>query len=342
MSATETNIGLACPKCQGRMGIKEGSRIVSCPFCDQRSWVRGDRGVIRYQIERKIDDDQALSALRRFFNGQNKAIGLADRAKVEEIFVTYIPFWSIWAKVAGWVFGEVERGSGNDTYYEPREEKVLTERNWNTPACDVSEFGIEAVPIGDRTLSAFNSDVLHEDGMVFEPIGTEDTPIQDAKAFFRTYVEKKVDRVQSSFVRLLNQSVGLVYYPIWFARYSFKGRTYQVLVDGQSGDILYGKAPGNLLYRAAVLVVGMALGAFVAIDLSAMIVAALIENGTCNGWLFMIVTFAVGIGFMTTAYRRFRYGEVIVEKKEYRLEKEKKSSALINWIYDKLNLELRL
>jgi hypothetical protein len=324
------------------MELTEGSRIVKCAFCDQRSWVRGDRGVIRYQIERKIEIEQAISALRQFFTGQNKAIGLADRAKIEELFVTYIPFWSIWARVAGWVFGEKKRGSGDDTYYEPREEKVLAAKNWNAPACDVTEFGIEAVPIDGRPLTAFNNETLHEDGMVFEPIGTMDGPLQEAQSFFQKHLEKKLDRIQSTFLRLLNLSVGLVYYPLWFARYSFKGRTYQVLIDGQSGDILYGKAPGNLLYRAGVLVVGMGLGAFLAINVSALIISTLIDKGTCDGWVIVLVTFAVGIGMMMTAYRRFRYGEVIEEKKTYRLEKEEKKGGLINWVMDKLNLEFRI
>ena len=44
--------GLACPNCSGTLEIKEGQRIVRCPYCDARSFVRGERGVARYQVAR--------------------------------------------------------------------------------------------------------------------------------------------------------------------------------------------------------------------------------------------------------------------------------------------------
>ena len=66
MSTDEKIIGLACPKCEGRVEIPEGQRIVICPYCDQRSLVRGERGVLRYQVPRQIDRDRALASLKGF------------------------------------------------------------------------------------------------------------------------------------------------------------------------------------------------------------------------------------------------------------------------------------
>src|SRR5690606_41752721 len=50
----------------------------------------------------------------------------------------------------------------------------------------------------------------------------------------------------------------------WVLRYLYRGRAFQVVVDGYSGKVLYGKAPGNTIYRAAVLVASMAVGALLA------------------------------------------------------------------------------
>jgi len=36
-------------------------------------------------------------------------------------------------------------------------------------------------------------------------------------------------------------------------RYTYRNRVYQVVVDGYSGRVLYGKAPGNIYYRALML-----------------------------------------------------------------------------------------
>ena len=82
--------GLACPNCQGRVEIPEGSRIVICPYCDQRSLVRGERGALRYQVPRKIDRDQALAAVRSFMKGFNRAPDLRRQARITELFVAYL------------------------------------------------------------------------------------------------------------------------------------------------------------------------------------------------------------------------------------------------------------
>jgi hypothetical protein len=76
---------------------------------------------------------------------------------------------------------------------------------------------------------------------------------------------------------------------------------------------LYGKAPGNTLYRAGVLVGGMALGAFLGVDVSLGIMGAGVGANSDDGdgpFIFALLVAAVGFGMMFFAYRAFRYGEV--------------------------------
>jgi hypothetical protein len=93
------------------------------------------------------------------------------------------------------------------------------------------------------------------------------------------------------------------------------------VVDGFSGEVLYGKAPGNTLYRAAALVGGMALGAFVSVDVSTALLGLIAnsDSGDDMEGVALAALAAVGIGFgiMWGAYRAFRYGEVY----EYRRDK---------------------
>jgi hypothetical protein len=104
----------------------------------------------------------------------------------------------------------------------------------------------------------------------------------------------------------------LVYYPLWVLRYLYRGRSFQVVVDGYSGQVLYGKAPGNTLYRAAILVGGMAIGALLAIDGPALVwsLAAQTKGDSASG-LFVagLAVLVFGFGLMFAAYRTFRYGE---------------------------------
>lgn len=308
--------GLACPRCGGMVPIPEGQVIVRCPFCDLRSMVKGERGVLRYQVPLKVERQGALNALHGFLSG-NMAIapGAAKQARLTEAFVVYLPFWTVWSRVLGWVFGEKRVGSGKNTRYDPREVKIMKEMVWNQAAADVGEFGVTRIELTDQPLEAFQTELLYEQGMVFEPLGSLSEAKRQADQDFAARVrrESNLDRVGQVLVSQVRARLGLVYYPLWVLRYQVRGRAFQVVVDGYRGSVLYGKAPGNLLYRAGMLVGGMAVGAATAVDVSTALgyAALLADDSDGSGWLAIMALAAVAIGFgiMGVAYRRFRYGE---------------------------------
>lgn len=317
MSDNNALHGLSCPQCAGIVPIPEGQAIVECPYCGLRSYVRGERGLRRYQVLLKVDRKRAIRALKNFLTSSFAiARDLPRRARLQEDFVVYLPFWVEWARVLAWVFGQEKVGSGKERHYVPREIKIAQEMVWNAAACDVGEFGVDSLPLTNQTLEPFDSDLLHDLGMVFEPVGSESEAWQAAEQDFiaRTRKLAGLDRVSQSFVRLVRPRMGLVYYPLYVLRYLYRGRSFQVVVDGFSGKVLYGKAPGNTLYRAAVLILGMALGAFLAVDVCGLLAwiafASYEDNNTLGLLMLGLGAAGAGIGVMTAAYRRFRYGEV--------------------------------
>jgi hypothetical protein len=307
--------GLACPNCGGVVPVPEGQVIVRCPYCDLRSLVRGERGLQRYQVARRVDRERAETALNQFLTSSRAIAGEAAKtAQLDEVFVAYLPFWVTWARVLGWVLGQEKVGSGDNARYEPREIKIAEEMDWNGAACDVGEFGVDTLPLTDQPLEPFEADTLHAAGLVFEPVGSLSDAITASESDFNERVRRmaSLDRVAQVFVRFLRRRLGLVYYPLWVLRYLYRGRAFQVVVDGYSGKLLYGKAPGSTLYRAAVLVGGMALGAFLAVDGSALALALAGQSDGDGAEGFLIGALAVaaiGFGLMGTAYRKFRYGE---------------------------------
>jgi hypothetical protein len=330
MAEAESTHGLSCPNCGGMVPVPEGQSIVRCPFCDLRALVRGDLGLQRYQVAQRADRQKAVQAMQGFLKGHREiASDTATQSKLNEAFLAYIPFWTGWTRVLSWVFGQKQVGSGDHKHYEAREVRVVQEMNWNGVACDVGEFGVERVPINPQTLEPFDADALHEKGMVFEPVGSVSEARQQAEKEYQDMVQKtaKLDRVSQVFIRFVRQRLGLVYYPLWVLRYLYKGRAFQVVVDGYTGQTLYGKAPGSTLYRAAVLVGGMIAGALLAIDGSSLafyIAAQASDNDSSGGLFFLgLGALAVGFGLIGLAYRKFRYGEQF----EYRLHKLAKDSA---------------
>lgn len=330
MSEKKALHGLACPACGGMVPIPEGQAVVQCPYCDQRSLVRGERGLRRYQVAQRVDRERATQALRHFLS-RHQAIArdASKQARLEEAFLAHLPFWTAWVRVLGWVFGRKEARRGKSTHYVPKEIKIAEEMTWTGTACDVGEFGVAKVSLKDRALEPFDAEGLHTSGMVFEPVGS----ISDARSASADDFSKRVrdmsslDRISQSFVRFVGQRFGLVYYPLWVLRYLYRGRVFQVVVDGHSGGVLYGKAPGSTFYRAAVLVGGMAAGAFLAVD-GAAFAFYLASQTKGDGALALAVggLALLGGGFtlMRKAYHAFRYGE----QYEYRGYQKKKRRVL--------------
>lgn len=102
MSESEAAHGLACPQCGGVVPVPEGQVIVQCPYCNLRSLVKGERGLQRYQVSRRIERSQALESMRRFLS--NRAAVARDAAQkftLQEVFLAYLPFWAAWSRVLG-------------------------------------------------------------------------------------------------------------------------------------------------------------------------------------------------------------------------------------------------
>lgn len=320
--------GIGCPNCGGRVPVPEGQMIVRCPYCDLRSLVKGERGMRRYQVPERIQRQDPHQVLRSFFS-KNLAIArnATRQAQVTESFLVYLPFWTVWGRAAAWAFGQKKVGSGDHTRYEPREIRIVQEMTWNGAACDVGEFGVNQVPLLNQELDPFDSEALHSAGMVFEPVGSFAEALATAEKQFQDQVRRraKLDRLSQLFVRFFRRRLGLVYYPLWVIRYLYRERAFQIVVDCYTGQVLYGKAPGNTLYRAAVLVAGMAVGAFLAVDVSTFFLTQMSSDDGLGGVGVGLILFLAGLGTMFAAYRAFRYGEEF----EYRSARAKGVGAIL-------------
>ncbi len=310
--------GLACPNCSGALSVREGQRIVKCPYCNARSEVSGERGLRRYQVERRIDRDRATQAVRGFWSGLNRAFDLSSRAQITELFLTYLPYWRAQAQLAGWMFGQEEVGSGNSKRLEPREIQFLENVDWTGAAGDVAEFGVDSIALGGTQFKAYDPDALHQEGMVFEPTGSETEASDSAKTEWEKHAKRKskLDRVSDTMLHFLRGSLSIVYYPLWVGRYTYRNRVYQVVVDGFNGRVLFGKAPGNIYYRALMLVGGTGLGAFVLVDGLALAINIIGSSSrSSNGDLVLLaIPFVAGAGLIYGGYRLFRWGEEIEQR----------------------------
>jgi hypothetical protein len=97
---------------------------------------------------------------------------------------------------------------------------------------------------------------------------------------------------------------------MWVFRYSFRGRTYQVLIDAEDGSLAFGKAPGNHLWRAFAVVSACAGASFVGTTVLQHF-GGLLQSE--NGLIGLGVIGLMLAGFVHWGYSQFRKGGVVEE-----------------------------
>ncbi|HEX2253294.1 MAG TPA: hypothetical protein VHQ65_08500 [Thermoanaerobaculia bacterium] len=307
--------GLSCPSCGGVLEVEAGARVVTCPYCTKTLLATARAGVRRFAVEPGVDGAAAHEQVRRWLgSGWNKHGDLPRRAELAETFLCFLPFFRVEADVVGAALGTEKRrrtvGSGKnrrtETYEVDVERTTETSAEATFPALNVAEWGVEQVILHGDHLVPFDAEALERRGMVFPPTRSEAAAFQAALAEFRQQNDpgKGLERVRFRFLETVRERLTVVYYPLWLVRYHFRGRAYQVLVDAEDGTLAFGKAPGNALYRAVVLVAAEAALCFAGSML-------LHHAGDAAGALAVVG--AVGALLLAWAWKRFRYGGVVEE-----------------------------
>ncbi|MCD1296075.1 hypothetical protein CUJ83_13815 [Methanocella sp. CWC-04] len=260
----EISISMNCPSCGGALSIEEGSRTTSCPYCSSLLAVEGDGGVSKIMFTNNLDRDKAIASAKKWMKGGFKARDLPRKAEITECYPIYVPFWKCSARAAGWVCGwrEETRGDGKNSRTEriPMEKMVMRDFNWNQVACDAGDIGIEHL----KNLAG--KAVLHDEGSI--PTFEVTTSPSDSKAMAvesirRTAVNSAgVPHITFSKVHVFPGEMELIYYPVWMVRYKYSGRMYFATVDGITGGVLSGRAPGDAMWRSVAMTLGMAAGGF--------------------------------------------------------------------------------
>ncbi len=300
--------GISCPSCGGTLDLGEGMTTIRCRYCDVSLLVRGDHGVLKYHQVRRIDGSRAMAAASRWFRGLDKARDLRRLASFEDPFLIYLPFWRVSGKVVGWILGnEVRREvvkQGDHTHVRtkkvPVERQVMKAYVWTDAACDVSEFGVQTIDMPSPDFEVYDRQGMQEEGMIFEPTEASSEAVGQAREKMSAWARKsvKVDEVTFEKMNVIDVRTSIVYYPLWVLRYGYRGRTYQMLVDGATSAVLYARAPGSTTFRVASLVGTMFLGNLILTTVVRMEVDFRVIG----------VVVVLCLALMATGFWKFRYG----------------------------------
>lgn len=236
-----------------------------------------------------------------------------------ESYPIYLPFWKSTTRVAGWVCGYEERRhtdqKGNVTVEKiPKEVMVLQDFVFSEIACDPGDLGIRTMKnfAGETTFADF------EEIPTFESTTSKDDAITHGvnDSLAKARANAHVPKVTLDTLKAFSKGLTMIYYPVWVVRYNYRDRMYMDTVDGVTGQVLSGRAPGDPMYQSLAMTGGTSVGGLIA-------AGAIIYGQSVGDYRIALAGLAIGAVVLFLTYRFFRHGSEIIQG-EF---KEKKSLA---------------
>lgn len=239
-----------------------------------------------FMLTNQISQEQALDAGGRWLNQGVFRRKVAERSNLGNVALKFVPYWVIPTQVVADFQGT--RGAGvAEMRHEGTAGKAagiallaLTaaaaaqQKNRNRPAAP------QVVRVRDRLQLSYNLPIVAvrgytkfqpDDGFQFHvanKIGfdkrqsggvevmsgdvTEAEAKQQAAALAHKLAEKeakkRVDTLESIQVYPTMADGELLHAPVWFVEYSHKGKSYYILIDGNSGQVMDGERPAFSLW----------------------------------------------------------------------------------------------
>lgn len=280
---------------------------MACPYCSSTLFIEGDKGVTTIAFRNKMAKQGAVDASRRWWSRGWKARDLKRVGKISEVYPIYLPFWRATTRVAGWICGyEIRRHTDSKGRVHeqkvPKEVMILNDYRFSEIAADPGDLGI-------RSLKNFSGETSFADfDMIptFEATTSRDDAVSHARAeaLSRARSSARIPRVTMERLHILPRRLSMVYYPVWVVRYDYRDRTYLTTVDGVTGHMLSGRAPGDPLFQSLAITAGSSVGGLLAAG------GILLSDVAAE---LMIVGLAAGAIVLYLTYRFFRHGSEIVE-----------------------------
>lgn len=237
---------IRCKNCGAPLDLKPGELVATCRYCGYTAVVGADTP---FQLEHGLilnqyDLTRITRALQDWMRaGFMKPGDLARKSKLLYLELRYLPFWLVPLKASSFYEGVLERVSPpvprKGTIENDYDWLVLGRKGTAFPTRDYSVPVEGKIPF-DFTKISPQGKFLNSEIASAEAVQQAKDEVEEQQRFL---VKQEVDQV-TSFSTSFNTGIPTyLHAPVWFAQYEYKGRTYNALMDGSSGNVLRADIP---------------------------------------------------------------------------------------------------
>ena len=239
---------IKCSHCGAPVEFKPGDLISTCNYCGFTVIIETGKA-FNFQhsmLINKFSKEKIESIIRQWMtSGFIKPSNLNQKSKFLELDLIYLPFWvaSILSKTT--YKGIFERISPPVT----KDGALEKEYNWLVLARETTDFPTREyniplegkIPYDFKKIEAFariiNSEINREEAIRIAK--------QDIETHHRYLMLQNVDRnIEMQTIHKISQVIYL-HAPIWFVKYEYNHKTFNLIIDGVAGTVLKGDIPAH-------------------------------------------------------------------------------------------------
>jgi hypothetical protein len=237
---------IRCSHCGAPVEFSPGEIIATCRYCGFMTVIETGKA---YNFEHslllnKYDEAQIEDVIRNWMrSGFMKPSDLAKKSKVLEKNLIYLPFWVISVQAKTSYKGIFERITPPIT----KESTIEKEYNWLVLAREAAGFPAREydiplegkIPYDFRKIEGF-AKVLNSEIDKDEAMGLAK---QQIEAHHRFLLQRDVDKIVEIKTDFQVKQAVYLHAPIWFIKFDYRGKSYQLLIDGATGTVVKGEIP---------------------------------------------------------------------------------------------------
>ena len=235
-----------CPKCGGPLNLAPGEVIVTCPYCGTASRFQGSKPfILRHSmLTARVDRDAALRVIEGWMDGGvMKPDDLRRASRVASIECVYVPFYVFEVDATTAYVGVLTRTGTN----ERRTGDLRRDFFWKILARRSGDFPTREFKLPLAFKVPFDTAGMVRDSRFLNAEVDEDEADRIAREQVDDHqlalLKDVVDTVESARTSVEVKDAEFLHAPIWFSSYIYRDRTYPILIDAASGEVIRGDIP---------------------------------------------------------------------------------------------------
>jgi DNA-directed RNA polymerase subunit RPC12/RpoP len=237
---------ISCSHCGAPISFEPGEIIATCKYCGYTIVIEtGNPFTFEHSmLLNNYDPSQIEEPIKSWMrSGFLKPSDLAKKSKIIEKELNYLPFWIITVEVETTYKGIFERLTPAVT----KDGQIQKEYDWLVLARKATDFPTREyqvplegkIPYDFRKIEGFAKTLNSE----MDKDEAEEQAKQEIEELHRYLAQQDVDKIIEIKSEIkIEQSVYL-HAPIWLVKYEYKGKNYQLWIDGATGTAIKGDIP---------------------------------------------------------------------------------------------------